>query len=115
MTVKTACLKSFKGLSSATGSATFKPPPDQASPTSAHISVLVGRPEMAIIGLSANSIAYTKTSWNMYSMRFSAVLFCRIFLLDISSPVMFSSEQYAWLPDVGFALREYSGSKRLYA
>jgi transposase len=31
-------------VSSATGSATFKPPPDQASPTFAHISGLVPRP-----------------------------------------------------------------------
>lgn len=33
------CPRSSRGLSSAMASATFKPPPDQASPTSAHTSI----------------------------------------------------------------------------
>jgi len=38
--------------------------------------VLGGRPEIAAIGAAMISMAYAKISWNMYSMRFSAVLCC---------------------------------------
>jgi hypothetical protein len=39
-TARTACPKLSKGLRSAMASAKFKPPPDQASPTFAHISLI---------------------------------------------------------------------------
>lgn len=40
-TAETACPRSLKGLGSATASANFKPPPDQASLTFAHISLAI--------------------------------------------------------------------------
>jgi integrase/recombinase XerD len=42
---RTACRKSSKGLSSETVSANFKSPPEQASPTFAHISKLIEIPQ----------------------------------------------------------------------